>query len=79
MKRTVELDTINIADRLDTLSRKAAAIAVAMIGVKESRAPLAISGLCDLAWDISAEARSISAAVVPNGGAKREHAKAEPA
>jgi hypothetical protein len=43
-----------------------------MLGLKESPAPLAISGLCDFAWDISDEVMTLSELVHPTQQKVRE-------
>ena len=64
MKRTVELDTVEIADELNNLAEDATVIALAVIGSEESR----LDPLARLAYELSDKIRAVSDKVLPNGG-----------
>lgn len=64
MKRKTELNTVDVADRLNELARRASVIAVA-VGALGAQ-PEVESGLQDLAWSLRDGIREISNEVHPD-------------
>ena len=65
MKHAVELDTLDIVDRLNNLTRKAAALAAGILGFEgQEDAP---GGLQDIALEIHDELERLSDEIHPNG------------
>ena len=69
-------DKIDVADRLDGLARQAAAIAAAVIGLRDVNSDEARSGLADMVWNMRDALRELSDIVHPNGGAVAKKAVA---
>ncbi len=64
MKRTVELDTLEIADRLNDLSGQAAVIAAAVSSLNGH--PQVEGGIVTLAWELHDSIRAISEKMHPD-------------
>jgi|GEM_PF-2919577 hypothetical protein len=64
MKHAVELDTLDIVDRLDKLRLKAAALATGICGAGHDDAS---GGLEYIAWELHDELDKISDEIHPNG------------
>ena len=64
MKRTVELDDVEIADKLNDLSKKAAVIAAAVTSLRDLH-PDVVTGIERMAWDLHDSIDSISEQVHP--------------
>lgn len=59
-----KIDHIHIADRLNDLARKAAVIAVAVIGLREVEGDEARSGLAEIVWEMRDALRELSDTVL---------------